>query len=332
LFSVILAHVSPPQPLRQLRSFDVILMVIVAGISFSLTPHKPNRTLTFLRKRIVRLIAPTWTFLAIYFFYFFVIGVVTNSEIISGTIAFRSLLLLNFGGIGYVWIIRVFVLVALATPILSAVDKRLRSNWGWFSAIFIIMAVYCLTIDVITVPGHRSGLLYDCILEYGLYLVPYSLIFAIGMRLPILSNLGTLFLISLLGSIFLIILNSDASIFYDISQYKYPPRYVWLVYGLLVSVLLYKITEKTIINSSLVLFISTSTIWIYLWHIFILKNWSYAIAFIPEIANYFIVKLVIVFSLSVIITWVQKKVVLGMMNLFDMSLNVQKLLNACFLK
>lgn len=68
LAMIILAHVSPPDIVFQGRNFDVPLMVIVAGLSFQVS-YRYESYISYLWKRIKRLLFPVWLFLSIVFSY-----------------------------------------------------------------------------------------------------------------------------------------------------------------------------------------------------------------------------------------------------------------------
>ena len=113
LAMIILAHVGSPTIILQLRNFDVPLMVLVSGASFALA-YRNEPYASYVWKRIKRLLFPTWIFLTAYFSIMFATGFPMALPDLN-KIA-ESYLLLS--GIGYVWIIRVFLLVALVSPLI----------------------------------------------------------------------------------------------------------------------------------------------------------------------------------------------------------------------
>lgn len=58
-------------------------------------------------------------------------------------------------------------------------------------------------------------------------------------------------------------------------------------------------------------FISFSSFWIYLWHIFYLYFWSEIKKLLPFSLDAFYINFIIVFSLSCVTTYTQKKLVEG---------------------
>ncbi|MEG2251361.1 MAG: acyltransferase family protein [Bacilli bacterium] len=105
---IILAHVSPPNWLFQFRNFDVPLMVVLSGYLYSMKSKKSNQlNLQYIIKRFKRLVIPVWIFLTILF-----LGILVYQP----RILTLKLLITSFGlysGIGYVWIIRVYLIIAL---------------------------------------------------------------------------------------------------------------------------------------------------------------------------------------------------------------------------
>jgi fucose 4-O-acetylase-like acetyltransferase len=107
---IIFAHTSPPSILFQMRNFDVPLMVVLSGMSFSLSGMKSSY-FEYIFGRFKRLVLPVWSFLLLFFMcrYFFGAGFELKETIGS---------FLLVGGIGFVWIIKVFFGVAILSPVL----------------------------------------------------------------------------------------------------------------------------------------------------------------------------------------------------------------------
>ncbi|HID69714.1 MAG TPA: acyltransferase, partial [Desulfobacterales bacterium] len=111
---IILAHMGIPTIIFQARNFDVPLMVLLSGISFSLYSSKSYSSYpSYLYSRFIRLIIPTWIFLVFY-----------NSMIWAGNNDIPSTynLCLQFSLIGGsdigIWIIRIFFSMAIIAPFL----------------------------------------------------------------------------------------------------------------------------------------------------------------------------------------------------------------------
>lgn len=271
---IILAHVSPPDALFQLRNFDVPLMILVSGLSFAKTQYMPQFQ-TYVYKRFRRLVMPVWLFLGGYFcvVYFFL----PELEILSIELVRDSFLLID--GIGYVWIIRVFLLVALAAPLVLWLNKRVPDNNRYLGLLAGLYIAYeCLLL--VTGPYIQSGAGY----WFGLvvlYAYPYTLIFALGIRLPLLPR-STCIRIALIAALLFAGLGvwyaMDAGRFMPTQTFKYPPQLYYFAYALAMSLLAWLATPWLIGQISrfnpltqLVWFIAQNSIWIYLWHIPLVK-------------------------------------------------------------
>ena len=142
LTMIILAHIGLSRSsslLFQLRSFDVPLMVFTSGLAFSGRSTGPY--FSFISKRTLRLVLPVYIFVSLYILLNPILsgwGLVEEytGKVIRGTYMLR----LN-PSIGYVWIIRVFLIVMLATPLLTGIDKRIRNDWMCFALVALMVAI-----------------------------------------------------------------------------------------------------------------------------------------------------------------------------------------------
>ena len=123
---IILAHVSPPYWLQQARCFDVPLMLFISGLTCS------NKAIAsykdFVVKRFKRLVYPVWFFLILYFT---LILIAQSFNLIPNYLTGRKILesFLLLDGIGYVWIIRVFLLIMLITPLLQKINNVIKNDY-----------------------------------------------------------------------------------------------------------------------------------------------------------------------------------------------------------
>ena len=119
LFAIILAHVSPPLFISQLRSFDVPLMVILSGFVFALTKKTDETEFklnTYIKNRFIRLVVPVWVFLSFFFPLVFISAQILNIPFPFDGPKILSTYLL-WEGIGFVWIIRIFLMMSLFGPL-----------------------------------------------------------------------------------------------------------------------------------------------------------------------------------------------------------------------
>lgn len=114
-----------------------------------------------------------------------------------------------------------------------------------------------------------------------IYLLPYILIFCYGKllrdkKIPLKKFTLILFIIII---VFMIL---KKNIYINIQNYKYPPRMIYIWYGVFMSNLLFLIKDKINLKSRILnnfcKYIGKSTMWFYLLHIFI----YYFIAFLKK--------------------------------------------------
>lgn len=270
LLMIIVAHLDPSSLLFQLRNFDVPLMVLVSGISFGIA-HRPGENyLEYVWKRFKRLILPVWTFLTLYFGVLYLLAP-ENANLTLQTILQTYGL---FEGIGFVWIIRVFLLVALIAPLLYNLDRKVGNNRTYLFLLFATAAAYH-PIVYLGAPYFGENAPLSAVGAILFYVIPYGFVFAIGIRMLALPR-EVLFKLAVgFGVIFLLIaayLAIDTGGFVQTQEYKYPSTIYYLSYALTVSIGLWLIADRcwNFLGErlrSLVLFLSYNSIWLYLWHI-----------------------------------------------------------------
>ena len=303
LSMIIFAHVEPPSILFQLRNFDVPLMVLVSGMSFSLSYRYGLSYLSYVIKRLRRLIAPVWVFLTFFFLTMYLFGV--NQEKIDINTVFESYALI--GGIGYVWIIRVFIMVALIAPFVFSFHRKVISNLKYYSYLSILF-IFFEIIRYLTDPFISSGTL-ETLSYFTHYRIPYALIFSLGIRLYS-ASIKFLLIVSIINLVILVVLAYSLYLYsgelVPTQRFKYPPSYYYVSYAIFVAVGLFIISESifkvlTILKLKLLIeFISNNSIWIYLWHIpFIML--------LP--LDNFLLRYIVVYSCSLIATFIQVTIV-----------------------
>jgi hypothetical protein len=307
---IIFAHVDPPGIPFQLRNFDVPLMILVSAMSFSLS-YKPDEPYqSYVWKRIKRLVLPVWIFLTAYFAALFILN--PGHEELAANTLLTSYALLE--GIGYVWVIRVFLLVALVSPWLFTWQQNTVTDSKYYGLLAACFVLYEL-IRYFSMPYIWQGA-GEIISAIILYVIPYGILFAIGLRMPQASKNQSYAIALLSLTIFLIagaglyIMNGQ---FVPTQELKYPPSIYYFSYALFVSSLLWIhsgkiecLLEKLQVKN-VVLFIASNSIWIYLWHIPLIKN----------IHTYYVLKFFIVFITAVLITYMQTLLVSALVKRID---------------
>jgi hypothetical protein len=298
LIAIILAHSEPPTILRQIRSFDVPLMAIVMGASFYITNQdKEVHYGSYVIKRVKRLVIPTWAFLSIFFSL-----LLFASLIISWKFPFTLKKVIEsyalMDGIGYVWIIQVYLGIALLSPPILEFSKRVKRNSVYF---LVLGSIYILYYFLTLLSDSLSGISLMLFEHLVLYTIGYSLVAAIGIRIKEMSNkeIGlTTIVFFFIYFIFAIRYNFALT-----SAAKYPPTIYFLSFGVFASLLFYLLLDnKHIIkffDSKFIYYLSSNSMWIYLWHIMS----TYIVFKLPIINSNFITRFIFELTFGIILTW-----------------------------
>lgn len=298
----------PPEWLFRLRNFDVPMMVLIAGMSFMYAGFK-GTYMSYMWKRIKRLLFPVWIFLSTYFLVIWFFGLELESLTLDKIV--ESYVLLK--GIGYVWIIRIFLLAALAAPFILRLSNIVRSNNTYLLSLAVLYLAYeCFlyfTQDYSATGFGRS------MSQYVYYGIGYSLIFALGVRFQ-QFNTSQFIIIFMLSCLVHILCGYnyylEAGEIVSTQKYKYPPSAYYLSYATMVAVVLWNISgslvrrlERFCVIDSCVMFIAQNSIWIYLWHIpfvsLFVENWRND--------EHFLLNYTLIYGLAVSITAIQVYVV-----------------------
>lgn len=139
-------------------------------------------------------------------------------------------------------------------------------------------------------------------------IIPYGIILFIGTRLHTFSKNNILILCSisfLIFSAYAVILYTLKGHLLPTQSYKYPPTAYYISYAMFASTFLYWVSQTKIFSlipgKSFISFLGRSSLWIYLWHIFILYfiSWSH-------ISINFYSKFVVVLSVALGVASLQK--------------------------
>lgn len=302
LIGLVIIHIAPPSlVVKELRSFDVPMMVFLSGVSFMMSSSKDSSYASYVVKRFQRIIVPTWIFLLIYYF-----AIIGGTIILGKQIHFDILLpqiLRNFSLMTswYPWVMRLFFIIALLAPLFSSIVNRLNSKQ--FVTIFLVLLlVNEVLIDLTCTNIVKND--WRVIIEMNL---PYLLVFYVGTRLKRMCNkeIAIWALLSMVVSVGIaVFLYATSGDYISLQVYKYPPRLYYLSYGFACIFGLWLIRDK-IVNIlkrvqlfNLFCFIGRHTLWIYLWHIVFVLT-------VNEKINSSLIRLIIVISGAIVITYIQ---------------------------
>lgn len=302
---IIIAHVNAPETIIQIRMFDVPLMVFISGLSFG--NKEIDKIGRFYWVRIKRLIIPVWTFIPIYFIplailqktgMFYYGGGLTWSQFFLSFVFYK-------GGMGYIWIFKVFILVMLATPLLIKINKVIKNDYLYFAIVITMIAiqqVICFiweTNPIVASNGFME--------VYGLYLLGYLPLFMLGLRVrncPIRSENRLLFLVGIVMIIAFLVLFTKGKLPIQLSPYKYPPQVYYILYGCFMSLLLWRFRRPLVklLDNKWIRFIGQNSDWIYLWH-------SLFVLYICAFVKFWVLQFVIIYALALAVCLLQKKLV-----------------------
>ena len=124
---IILAHIQSPAIVHQIRCFDVPLQLFVSGLCMAggNIPHSFLEYLAFVKRRTARLVIPVFIFMPLYFIVLYVLSLVGFDSVPSYTPSEKigTLLFFDKPSIGYMWIIRVQLLIMLISPLLIILSR-----------------------------------------------------------------------------------------------------------------------------------------------------------------------------------------------------------------
>jgi len=282
-----------------LRSFDVPLMVIISSLlaSYSINKYKNDRKsiYQYYISRFKRLVFPTWLFLIFYFIF----RILLTKKIMNIKYYLATFLLTRYG-LGFVWIILIYLYSAFLIPVYRKIGYKSKS-------IIVILSIY-IVYELLYFFG--IGTANKIIDTTFFYIVPYGLLTFVGYNFEKNSNKTkiTLVLINFILFFLLVYYYYFKTGSLQLVQIaKYPPRIYYLSYGLLCSIILIFVCSKynfKIYNNKIIRYISKHSMWIYLWHILILDIYIYLS--LPEL---WYIKLFFVYIIAIIVVIIINKII-----------------------
>ena len=261
LVGIFFAHCSLPLPVHYFRSFDVVLLFFVSGISFGLssfTWSKENYW-NYLKKRIIRLVIPTWIYLAVFFLVFhFIPGYDFTTPIMIKSFLFTA------GGILFVWVYRIFIGTAITTPLLTRLLDNVNNKAIIFGSAGVLLLNDCIY-HIILRQGFQE-MIVDLFSYIVTFTVGYGIITFLGARFIHFTRKEQVLFSLYYGAIFLIL-----ALFHQgahLEGFKYPPQTYYVSYGLAWSGGLYLLLSRYVHKpNSIIEWISRYSMRIYLAHI-----------------------------------------------------------------
>jgi hypothetical protein len=205
-------------------------------------------------------------------------------------------------GIGYIWIMRVFFVIALFNPFLMKISNKIKNNFLYLCLIVFLFLCYQFFIELGCLFKGTMQRLYS---DLFLCSIGYTIISAIGIRLPDFKQKEILITTIICFIIFILFMN-----YYKFSftqKFKYPPQFYYIAYGLFMSFLLYWlfgfISIKKFFERKFVFFLSKTSIWLYFYHIIFIYVFKLYLSNINIVENYFFIRFSVIFFPALLITW-----------------------------
>lgn len=299
LTGIILVHSGPPAFWCQIRGFDVSLIVFLSGVVYGMSICRrgtQEQYGSYCLKRFKRLVLPTWFFLIIYYVILYAGLYIKGHSVIVDTHEMSQNFSLMTGW--YVWIIRVFFIIALLSPFVYKVSTKL-SKHALLSVYILVLVLF----ELLAIPRN------DTVAYFVTMVIPYVLFFSFGSVINRFSRkelirIGLFMLIVYLVYLSIYYVQEGHVVLTDIK--KYPPKVYYTSYATSLVVILWLLKDRIvyflkIIHIDYVIsWIGSHTLWIYFWHII-------AITFLAKYCSNWIAKFVVIYMFGIIVTICQTR-------------------------
>ncbi|WP_298824991.1 acyltransferase [uncultured Piscinibacter sp.] len=307
---VMSAHVKLPPWLFQLRNFGAPMLVVVSALAMQVVHgRQPMDAVAFLRRRLPKLTLQPWAFLAIFFVCAEVAALVAGRSFPFS----RQDVLDSFtfsGGIGYLWIFRVYILVALITPPMLHLYGAAPSQRAYLAGVAIVYAVGEL-MRVALHAGSEGAYWLETMDDTVFTPLPYVLLFAYGLALPRMND-GEVRAVALGSTVVFAVLALAQFVatgaFVPTQAQKYPPTAYYLSYAFACIHLVYLALRDVNVSpraAPAIVWLSSHMLWIYLWHVLALFAWGVVFGQPTSPSLLSAVELLVVIGAATGATWLQ---------------------------
>lgn len=316
LIAIILVHCHPDDILvKQMTEFNVPMMVFLSGVSYSLSSKNESYG-SYCWKRLKRLVFPAWIFVWGYGCVHSIIA----SHFMAKFLLFNSI----FYTYWYVWIIRVFFIIALLAPLF----KRLVTSES-HKRLFLYLAMVGICYEIVLTYVGVKNQFAEIVAE----IIPYSMFFILGMVNTCIGEGKKLLLIFswLAFAIIACLFYADSHQFIVTDTYKYPPRLYYTSFAIgIISIfwMTRKRLERLIFSQEKVgeffQYIGSHTIWIYFWHIPFVEYFESS-----DVDVHYAIKFSISMSMALLLAYAQECLI-KRINFYIQNENVRKMLKTLF--
>lgn len=197
--------------------------------------------------------------------------------------------------------------MAFVAPLLSTINKSIKSNYLFLGIIALIILVNQL---IYILFYGKFGASIDAVIENLIMTVlGYGVVYFVGIRCNSEKKYsfthGYFYIVCALLAISYILLTGSS---YIVSEYKYPPQLFYLLIGIASSIVLLNVTNKMgekCFRNNVIVWISKYSLDIYLTHIVVLSMMSWGNKFIMRFwfLNNWISKYLVVMASSILIVY-----------------------------
>lgn len=214
-----------------------------------------------------------------------------------------SYLLLNDPSIGYVWIMRVFLLIALVLPIISKPVERMPN---WLVLICFLMLVFSqpfLVFIGVRIPSELGKFIYDETIPYLAGYITYALI---GLQIRSMKLTRIIMWVIVLSSVYIIVVIVFSKYNLPLPVNKYPPEILYLIKGAIMCMLLWAARPLLLTLSKWEIwgYMSRNILWIYMWHIIP----AMTVSSIPIIRESWPLRYIFVFIAALALNYIYQKI------------------------
>ena len=207
-------------------------------------------------------------------------------------------LLLN--GIGYVWIFRIMLMMALINPLLRIISDKINTFFSKALMLELALIFFNELLAIICIYVFGDSILFKIIKMTVCYFIGYSILSIMGMIFIKLKTNDLVKLIVINGVI--VLLSTYIYGVFSPSDFKYPPMAQFICYGLFACILFYllfswKTSSNVTINKAIV-WLSKYSLNVYLAHILVIFLLGYFnLKFTP------IIQYLVIIGVSISITY-----------------------------
>ena len=150
VMSIMIAHANPPGWVFQLRNFGMPMLVVASGLTYAVIYKQRTMEVgKFYRHRLSRLVIPAWIFMSLFYPLYYLFTKLTGAAYpfelrdILGAYTFYS-------GVGFFWIFKIYIILALITPLALRIKASALSNTVYFWALWLGYLAYEISIPMLT--------------------------------------------------------------------------------------------------------------------------------------------------------------------------------------